>query len=111
MIRTKVVNDSTDLIPLMRAFDSSVKQEVFREIQSDWRPLSEIKEKYGSSGQQALELFDQMKRLKRENQLHPLRKLFSVDPDVPEFTAELQRHETSLQPLGRTPIPLVEVKQ
>ncbi len=61
MIRTKVVNDSTDLIPLMRAFDSSVKQEVFREIQSDWRPLSEIKEKYGTSGQQALELFDQMK--------------------------------------------------
>ncbi|MBS3778215.1 MAG: ArsR family transcriptional regulator [Candidatus Thermoplasmatota archaeon] len=61
MIRTKVVNDSTDLIPLMRAFDTSVKQEVFKEIQSDWCPLSEIKEKYGSSGKKALELFDQMK--------------------------------------------------
>jgi len=61
MIRTKVVNDSTDLIPIMRAFDTAIKQEVFKEIQSEWKPLSEIKEKYGSSGQKALELFDRMK--------------------------------------------------
>lgn len=61
MIRTKVVNDSTDLIPIMRAFDTATKQEVFKEIQSEWKPLSEIKEKYGSSGQKALELFDRMK--------------------------------------------------
>lgn len=61
MIRTKVVNDSTDLIPLMRAFDSSVKKEVFKEIQLDWRPLSAITEKYGTLGQKALELFDRMK--------------------------------------------------
>jgi len=61
MIRTKVVNDSTDLIPLMRAFDNSVKKEVFKEIQSDWRALSEIREKYGSTGEKALELFDRMK--------------------------------------------------
>ncbi len=61
MIRTKVVNDSTDLIPLMRAFDTSVKKEVFKEIQSDWCSISEITEKYGSLGQKALELFDRMK--------------------------------------------------
>ena len=61
MIRTKVVNDSTDLIPLMRAFDTPVKKEVFKEIQTDWRPLSEIKSKYGPHGEKALELFDQMK--------------------------------------------------
>jgi predicted DNA-binding ArsR family transcriptional regulator len=45
----------------MRAFDTSVKQEVFKEIQSEWRPLSEIRDKYGSSGEKALELFDRMK--------------------------------------------------
>lgn len=61
MLRTKVVNDSTDLIPLMRAFDSDTKKEVFKEIQSDWKPLSEIKEKYGEHGEQALEIFDRMK--------------------------------------------------
>lgn len=61
MIRTKVVNDSTDLIPLIRAFDNPVKKAVFKEIQVEWKPLSEIKDKYGDNGEQALELFDQMK--------------------------------------------------
>jgi predicted DNA-binding ArsR family transcriptional regulator len=61
MIRTKVVNDSTDLIPLIRAFDNPVKKAVFKEIQTEWKPLSEIKDKYGNNGEQALELFDQMK--------------------------------------------------
>jgi predicted DNA-binding ArsR family transcriptional regulator len=45
----------------MRAFDTPVKKEVFKEIQSDWKPLSIIKDKYGSHGERALELFDQMK--------------------------------------------------
>lgn len=61
MLRTKVVNDSTDLIPLIRAFDNPVKKAVFKEIQVEWKPLSEIKDKYGNNGEQALELFDQMK--------------------------------------------------
>ena len=61
MIRTKVVNDSTDLIPLMRAFDTPIKKEIFKEIQSEWKPLSEIREKYGDTGEEALDLFDRMK--------------------------------------------------
>ena len=54
MLRTKVVNDSTDLIPLIRAFDNPVKKAVFKEIQVEWKPLSEIKDKYGNNGEQAL---------------------------------------------------------
>jgi len=61
MMRTKVVNDSTDLIPLLRAFDNQTKKDVFKEVLSDWKPLSEIKEKYGEGGETALELFDRMK--------------------------------------------------
>lgn len=61
MIRTKVVNDSTDLIPLMRAFDTPTKKAIFKEIQSEWKPLSEIREKYGMTGEEALDLFDRMK--------------------------------------------------
>lgn len=61
MIRTKVVNDSTDLVPIIRAFDNKVKKEVFKEIQLDWKPLSEIKKRYGNNGEKALELFDEMK--------------------------------------------------
>jgi predicted DNA-binding ArsR family transcriptional regulator len=61
MMRTKVVNDSTDLVPLLRAFNSSVKKEVFRELLQGWKPLSEIKEKYGEEGEDALDFFDKMK--------------------------------------------------
>jgi predicted DNA-binding ArsR family transcriptional regulator len=61
MMRTKVVNDSTDLVPLLRAFDNKTKKEVFNELLSDWKPLSEIKGKYGEGGEDALEYFDKMK--------------------------------------------------
>ena len=61
MMRTKVVNDSTDLVSLLRAFDSKTKKEVFNEILSEWKPLSDIQEKYGSEGAIALETFDRMK--------------------------------------------------
>ena len=61
MMRTKVVNDSTELVPLLRAFDNKTKKDVFYEVLSDWRSLSEIKEKYGETGENALELFDKMK--------------------------------------------------
>lgn len=61
MMRTKVVNDSTDLVPLLRAFDSSVKKEVFNELLLDWKPLSEIKDRYGKEGEKALNYFDKMK--------------------------------------------------
>ena len=61
MMRTKVVNDSTDLVPLLRAFDNKVKKEVFNELLTEWKPLSEIKDKYGGEGEDALEYFDKMK--------------------------------------------------
>ena len=61
MMRTKVVNDSTDLVPLLRAFDNNVKKEVFTEILQDWKPLSDIQERYGEDGVEALEYFDKMK--------------------------------------------------
>ncbi len=48
MLRTKVVNDSTDLVPLLRAFDNKTKKQVFNELLGDWKPLSEIKGKYGN---------------------------------------------------------------
>ena len=61
MMRTKVVNDSTDLVPLLRAFDNKTKKEVFNELLLDWKPTSEILEKYGEDGNVALEYFDKMK--------------------------------------------------
>ena len=61
MMRTKVVNDSTDLVTLLRAFDNKTKKDVFYELLSDWKPVSEIKEKYGEDGETALDIFDKMK--------------------------------------------------
>ena len=61
MMRTKVVNDSTDLVPLVRAFDNKTKKDVFKEVLSEWKHFSEIKEKYGENGIDALEFFDKMK--------------------------------------------------
>ena len=61
MIRTKVINDSTDLVSIIRAFDTPIKKEVFMEISKDWVPSSMILEKFGDEGQNALEFFDKMK--------------------------------------------------
>lgn len=61
MIRTKVINDSTDLVSILRAFDTPIKKEVFIEISKDWIPTSMILDKFGDEGQKALELFDKMK--------------------------------------------------
>ena len=60
-MRTKVVNDSTDLVPLLRAFDNTTKKQVFNELLGEWKPLSDILEKYGEDGEEALEYFDKMK--------------------------------------------------
>lgn len=61
MIRTKVINDSTDLVSILRAFDTPIKKEVFIEISKDWMPTSMIIDRFGDKGQEALELFDKMK--------------------------------------------------
>jgi len=61
MMRTKVVNDSTDLIPLLRAFDSKTKKEIFNELLNGWKTMSEIVDKYGNNGEEVLDVFDKMK--------------------------------------------------
>jgi predicted DNA-binding ArsR family transcriptional regulator len=61
MMRTKVVNDSTDLIPLLRAFDSKSKKEIFNELLNGWKTMSEIVDKYGGDGEDVLDVFDRMK--------------------------------------------------
>jgi predicted DNA-binding ArsR family transcriptional regulator len=55
------VNDSTDLVPLLRAFDNKIKKEVFSELLQGWKHTSDILDKYGNEGGEALEYFDKMK--------------------------------------------------
>ncbi|HHH78232.1 MAG TPA: hypothetical protein ENL18_03355 [Thermoplasmatales archaeon] len=61
MTQAKLINDITDLVWLMRAFDSDVKREVFEEVCNDWRRMEEIEEKYGEEGSDALRFFEKVK--------------------------------------------------
>lgn len=58
MRRIKVISEPTDLVPLLRALDTEVRREVFKEIAAQWCPASYIATKYGSEGDDALRFFE-----------------------------------------------------
>jgi predicted DNA-binding ArsR family transcriptional regulator len=61
MMHIKAIEDISDLVLLLRAFDTPLKKEVFEEIQEDWRTASEIKKKFGEKGIEALKFFERDK--------------------------------------------------
>jgi len=61
MKRIKVINDPTDLIPVLRALDSDVKQKVFKDVSEKWVTLTEVEKGYGEEGKRALLFFEKMK--------------------------------------------------
>jgi predicted DNA-binding ArsR family transcriptional regulator len=61
MNRIKVVNEVADLVPFLRAVSTEIKMNVFKEVSTDWRTGTEIEEKYGEKGKNALKLFEKMK--------------------------------------------------
>ena len=61
MKRIKVVNDPTDLVSLLRAMDSQVKKNVFQDTTTAWITESQVMEKYGQEGVDALWFFEKMK--------------------------------------------------
>lgn len=61
MNRIKVINEPSDLVPLLRAVDSPTKKEIFKELTHGWLTESQIKEKYGEEGLEALRLLEKMR--------------------------------------------------
>jgi predicted DNA-binding ArsR family transcriptional regulator len=61
MNRVKVVNEISEIVPILRAVDTEVKKEVLKDLSIDWRTSAEIKRKYGKEGENALKLFEKMK--------------------------------------------------
>ena len=61
MRRIKVVSESTDLVPILRAFDSDVKRDVFQRLIDGWRTAAQIEQEFGAPGLQALHLFEKTK--------------------------------------------------
>ena len=61
MRRIKVVSESTDLVPILRAFDAEVKRDVFQRLIDGWLTAAQIQKEFGDAGLQALQLFEKTK--------------------------------------------------
>ncbi len=61
MNRIKVVSELAELVPILRAVDTEVKREVFREVADEWRTANQIEQKYGREGVEALHFFEKLK--------------------------------------------------
>ena len=61
MKRIKVINEPSELVPVLRCVDTDLKRKVFLEVSKDWRTLDQIEEEFGPEGKDALILFEKMK--------------------------------------------------
>lgn len=61
MRRIKVVSESTDFVPILRAFDSDLKRDVFQRLIDAWLTASQIEKEFGQPGLFALSLFEKTK--------------------------------------------------
>ena len=61
MRRIKVVSESTDFVPILRAFDSDVKRNLFQRLIDGWLTPPAIEKEFGKPGLDALALFEKTK--------------------------------------------------
>ena len=71
MNRIKVVSEVAELVPILRAVDSDVKAEVFREVSAGWMTVREIEAKFGEEGANAIRFFEKMKLVETKWQTGP----------------------------------------
>jgi len=61
MTRVKVINEPTEIVPLLLAVDTPIKRKIFNELMNDWRTEEVIISKYGEEGGRALRFFEKHK--------------------------------------------------
>jgi predicted DNA-binding ArsR family transcriptional regulator len=61
MNRMKVINEPSDLVPMLRAVDTEAKRQVLKEVTLEWKTAKEIEDKYGKEGREALKFLEKMK--------------------------------------------------
>ena len=61
MAQAKLINDITDLVWLMRAFNSDIKRNVFEKVCEGWTVMKNIEEEFGKAGVAALTFFEKVK--------------------------------------------------
>ena len=57
MNRIKVINEPSELVPMLRSVDTVVKRDVLKEVTLEWRTADEIEEKFGPEGREAIIFF------------------------------------------------------
>ncbi|MCI0497373.1 MAG: ArsR family transcriptional regulator, partial [Thermoplasmata archaeon] len=61
MKRIKVINEPSDLVPILRGLDTEVRHSIFMELIDGWRTIDEITEKYGEEGVDAMAYFEKVR--------------------------------------------------
>lgn len=61
MNRIKVVSELAELVPILRAVDTDVKRDVFKEVSAEWKTANQIEQKHGRDGVEALHSFEKLK--------------------------------------------------
>ena len=61
MTRVKVINEPTEIVPLLLAVDTPIKRRIFNELINDWCTEDIIFSKYGKEGGEALRFFEKQK--------------------------------------------------
>ncbi len=59
--RIKVVNEISDLVPVLRAVDSPLKLQLFQRLTETWLTLQDIEGEFGKEGVKVLGFFEKLK--------------------------------------------------
>jgi len=61
MHRIKVVNDVSDLVPILRAVDSPTKLKLVQRLGEQWLTLEDVQREFGRDGEKALAFFEKLR--------------------------------------------------
>ena len=59
--RIKVVNDVSDLVPILRAVDSAVKLKLVLRLGEEWLTVADVQKEFGAEGVKALAFFEKLR--------------------------------------------------
>ena len=95
MNRIKVINEPSELVPMLRAVDTPIKREVLKEVTLEWKTADEIEKKFGPEGREATIFFEKMKLVEprwlsskgsyREKSYHTYYSSFSINAQWPVY--------------------------
>lgn len=71
MNHIKVVNEPSELAPMLIAVQTDIRRKVFEEVTREWRTIRELQRKFGKKGKDAILLFEKMKLVESRWQSTP----------------------------------------